>query len=65
MFKERKQEEAEFIPADEAAVVLGKSRATLRRWELSGKLVSRRSKYTKHVLYSRETIAALKKEYNA
>lgn len=58
-YRERLAEEKEYMTADEAVLALGASRATLRRWEIDGKLTSKRSKFTKHVMIARKDVEDL------
>lgn len=58
-YRERLDEEERYMTADEAVIALGASRATLRRWELQGKISSKRSQFTKHVLFLRQDVKDL------
>jgi DNA-binding transcriptional MerR regulator len=58
-FKEKQDEKENYITADEAVIKIGVSRATLRRWELKGKVKSKHSKYTKHVLFKKTDVNRL------
>lgn len=58
-YKERLTEEREYMTADEAVLTLGASRATLRRWEVQGKIKSKRSRFTRHTLFLRKDVKNL------
>ena len=58
-FQEKQTEQSDYMTADEAVVAIGVSRATLRRWELKGKITGKHSRYTKHVLFKRSDVKRL------
>lgn len=58
-YQERLAEERDYMTADEAVLELNASRATLRRWEVNGKITSKRSRFTRHTLFLRKDVKDL------
>jgi excisionase family DNA binding protein len=60
--KRREVEPAELLTVAEAAVLLGISQPTLRRWDDSRKFPARRHPINGYRLYSRDDVMSLRKK---